>query len=124
MDARIDRTFEHPEFTPLFELVTWKKPNDDRLWTNMYAPSDEVCKWDDAEWATTAIGIFNIHDQNKAAFAYCDVKVTGRKVRNIPGTGGVFHGSYGMKARITFNKGTDDENTFDCWVVQVPQEVN
>tara|TARA_Y100000310_G_scaffold317630_1_gene370701 strand:+ start:305 stop:673 length:369 start_codon:yes stop_codon:yes gene_type:complete len=118
MDARHEPTFEHSEFTPLFERVMWRKPNGDQHWTQVFAPSDEACRWDGAEWATTAVGVRNIMEPGKAAFAYCDLRVTGRKERLVPGTGGFSVGCFGMKAKITFGKGTDDEDTFDCWVIQ------
>ncbi len=122
MNAQHENTFENAEFTPLFERVMWRKPGSrSQHWTNVFAPSDEACAWDGAEWATAAIGVRNIMDPSKAAFAYVDLKVTGRKDRLVPGTGGWSVGCMGRKARITFDKGTPDEATLDCWVVQTPE---
>lgn len=124
MNAQYEQTFEHPDFTPLFQRVMWRKWNGSQHWTNLFAPSDEACNWDGAEWATAAIGIRNIMEPNRAAFAYVDLKVTGRKLRLVPGTGGYSVGCMGTKAKVTFNKGTEDESTCDCWVIECPKEMN
>lgn len=125
MNATNHPDFRHPEFLPTFERVVWRKPDGFRHWTQVYAPSDDACRWDDTEWATAAIGINHLQDPHAPAFAYCELKVTGRKDRLIPGTGGYADGAVGRKARITFNKGTPDEDTFDCWVVRDdPKELN
>jgi len=117
MNAQYNDTTEHPDFVPRNQRVMWRKPSGSQHWTNLYTPSDASKAWDGAEWATAAIGIRNIHDPQKAAFAYVDLRVTGRKERLVPGTGGISGWCFGMKAKITFDKGTDDEATIDCWVV-------
>jgi hypothetical protein len=115
-DATFNTTFDNPDFIPNFQRVTWRDGQRTH-WTQVFTPSDEAKAWDGAEWASAAIGIRNIFDPNRAAFAYCDLRITGRKDRIVPNTGGYSVGCYGRKAIITFNKGTEDESTFDCWVV-------
>jgi hypothetical protein len=119
MDARYEPTQENPEFTPRFERVTWQNGSR-QYWSQVFTPSDEAKAWDGAEWATAAIGVRNAVRTNDAAFTYCDLRITGRTDRIVPNTGGYSVGCYGRKAIITFNKGTEDESTFDCWVV--PQQ--
>lgn len=114
MDATIYATAENPEFTPLFKRVMWRTPNGVQHWTQVFAPSRAALLWDGATADAYAIGIQNIHGA-EAAFAYVSLRVTGRKDRLVPGTG--YCGVLGRKSRITFDIGTSDEATLDCWVV-------
>lgn len=116
-DARFDPATENPGFTPLGKRLMWKDDAGQEHWSQLYQPSDYAKDWDEAEWATHAIGIRNLHRPDQPAFAYCIIRMTGRRDRTVPGTGGPSVGCIGRKALVTMNKGTMDESEFDCWVI-------
>jgi len=114
VDARIYHIDSDENFVPQYTSVYWVKDEGARKvahGTSLYAPSTQAKSWDGADWASHAVGVMSLNDY--PAFSYCTVRKTGRDVSRIPHSGGV----YGVKAQITFNAGTSDENTFQCWIV-------
>ncbi len=114
-DARYYDTKENPEFTPQGKRIMWRA-HGDQHWSRLYTPSADALRWDGVPWATDAIGVRSLCP-NDAAFAYVGLRITGRKVRLIPGTGG-YDGAHGIKAKMTFAKNTEYEATVDAWVVE------
>ena len=66
-------------------------------------------RWDDAPADAQAVG------SRFGCFGYVVIKVTGRGDTWVPQTGKTV---LGMKAKVTFDPGTEDERTLDAWIVK------
>jgi len=103
-----DTRFEdpkNPEFTATGGRLAWKiKGESCTHWTKVYTPSENAKKWDGAEWATDSLG------SRHGGYSYAEVKVTGRKLTRVPGSS-----VYGIRVKVTTNKGTIDEKSWTAW---------
>lgn len=111
----------HSSFTPRPDRMMFHRDNGGTKWVPLFTPSDEAKTWDGApEEVNAAFGMpSNLEDvsPNDLMYTYIKLEIRGRKERLIPGTGG-YQGARGTLARVTFDLGTEDECTRDCWIVR------
>jgi hypothetical protein len=98
-----------PNFPFTGRALVWKSDVGTNF-AKLYAPTEEAKKWDGAPAYALAVG------SRYSQFSYVQVAVTGRKVTLIPGTGG-YAGAYGLKCKVTFAVGTEDESVAEAWIL-------
>jgi len=88
--------------------LAWRVDGEIR-WSQLYNAAPEAKAWDGAPADSQAIGsIFG-------CFSYVLLKTTGRAPTWVPHTS---KRVLGVKAKVTFSAGTEDENTVDAWIVK------
>lgn len=101
------------EFTPTGDRVCFWADNGarrsqfDLRWAEVFSVSELARKWDGTD-ATHAIG-----SQFEGVYPYVHIDITGRQETKIPGTD-----ETGVRMRIYFEIGTEDEVTGTGWIVR------
>jgi len=107
-DTTCDIHHGDPNFPHAGKRLAWRYRGRVE-WSQLYEPTDEAKNWDRAPADAMAVG--SVH----GVFAYVTVRVTGRTLQWVPQTG---RDTLGTKARVTFDHGTEHEETLDAWIVE------
>ena len=107
-DTRFDANHGDANFTATGKRIAWKYGG--RIeWSQLYDAAADAIRWDGAPVDSQAVG------SRFGCFGYVTVKITGRKLVTVPQTCGDVEG---MKAKVSFDVGTEDECTLDAWIVK------
>lgn len=106
------RVVERSGFKYAGTFVAWKNPRHTRI-APVFNVDPETAKWDGSK-ANLAIGS---RDDHTYQYCYADVRRTGRTPTWVP-----FWGQVAYRCQITIAPGTEDEETFSAWCLDVSRE--
>jgi len=104
------------DFTPTNARLAWGSTLATRRWSQLFTPSADVKAWDNAPAGTT----HTVYSHLGRCHAFVSIKITGHApTHRIPANGGWMSDS-AIRCAVTFQAGTDDEETLTGWVVENP----
>jgi hypothetical protein len=108
LDTLIFADHGDPNFPSVNKRLAWRFDGEIK-WSHLYNPTTDAKAWDNAPSNAHAIG------SRYGCFGYVVIRETGRKTVFVPRTQ---KAALGVKAKVTFDSGTEDERTLDAWIVE------